>query len=145
MKTYNQRVFKNPAFIKLALATLISSFGDSLYALAITLSVYNITGSIAGVAGMWLIRAVIRILCQFLSGVIVDRFNKKKVSIYVYQISAALMLSIVLTNDTYLLLAFVVIFILQGTSDMDNIAQMGIMAEVIPEDNLADAENVDIL
>ena len=52
MKTYNQRVFKNPAFIKLALATLISSFGDSLYALAITLSVYNITGSIAGVAGM---------------------------------------------------------------------------------------------
>lgn len=145
MKTYNQRVFKNPAFIKLALATLISSFRDSLYALAITLSVYNITGSIAGVAGMWLIRAVIRILCQFLSGVIVDRFNKKKVSIYVYLISAALMLSIVLTNDTYLLLAFVVIFILQGTSDMDNIAQMGIMAEVIPEDNLADAENVDIL
>lgn len=145
MKTYNQRVFKNPAFIKLALVTLISSFGDSLYALAITLSVYNITGSIAGVAGMWLIRAVIRILCQFLSGVIVYRFNKKKVSIYVYLISAALMLSIVLTNDTYLLLAFVVIFILQGTSDMDNIAQMGIMAEVIPEDNLTDAENVDIL
>ena len=76
---------------------------------------------------------------------IVDRFNKKKVSIYVYLISAALMLSIVLTNDTYLLLAFVVIFILPSTSDMDNIAQMGIMAEVIPEDNLMDAENVDIL
>lgn len=94
---------------------------------------------------MWLIRAVIRILCQLLSGVIVDWFNKKKVSIYVYLISTALMLSIVLTNDTYLLLAFVVIFIMQGTSDMDNIAQMGIMAEVIPEDNLTDAENVDIL
>lgn len=141
MKFIRSKVFKNPAFVKLALATLISSFGDSLYALAITLSVYNITGSIAGVAGMWLIRAVIRIPCQFLSGVIVDRFNKKKVSIYVYLISAALMLSIVLTNDTYLLLAFVVIFILQGTSDMDNIAQMGIMAEVIPEDDLTDAEN----
>ncbi|MBR3470087.1 MAG: hypothetical protein IKH28_10450, partial [Lachnospiraceae bacterium] len=65
MKMFNQRLFKNPAFVKLALATLISSFGDSLYALAITLSVYNITGSIAGVAGMWLIRAVIRIPCQF--------------------------------------------------------------------------------
>ncbi|MBR4604948.1 MAG: hypothetical protein IKO41_01795, partial [Lachnospiraceae bacterium] len=65
MKFIRSKVFKNPAFQKLALATLISSFGDSLYALAITLSVYNITGSIAGVAGMWLIRAVIRIPCQF--------------------------------------------------------------------------------
>ena len=45
-------------------------------------------------------------MSQFLSGVIVDRFNKKKVSIYVYLISAALMLSIVLTNDTYLLLPY---------------------------------------
>ena len=138
----NQRLFKNQAFRKLSLATLISSFGDSLYALAITLSVYHITGSIVGVAGMWLIRALIRIPCQFFSGVIVDRFNKKRISIYVYLLSAALMMAIVFTNDRFLLLAYVVIFILQGTSDMDNIAQMGIISEVIPEDDLTDADSV---
>ena len=138
----NQRLFKSQAFRKLSLATLVSSFGDSLYALAITLSVYNITGSIVGVAGMWLIRALIRIPCQFFSGVVVDRFNKKRISIYVYLVSAALMMAIVFTNDQFLWLAFVVIFILQGTSDMDNIAQMGIMSEVIPEDDLTDADNV---
>ena len=116
--------------------------GDGLYSLAITLSVYNITGSIVGVAGMWLIRALVRIPCQFFSGVIVDRFNKKRISVIVYILSAFLMFAIAFTNDRFLLLAYIIIFILQGTSDMDNMAQMGIMSETISKDHLMDANNV---
>lgn len=135
-------LLKNKIFRILVFTTAISSFGDSLYALAITLSVYELSGSLAGVAGMWLIRALIRIPCQFLSGVIVDRFNRKKVSIYVYLLSAALMLSFVLTNGKYMLLAYVLIFILQGTSDVDNMAQMGLMSELLDKKDLTDANNI---
>ncbi len=43
------RLLKNKSFRLLVWATLVSSFGDSLYALAITLSVYELSGSLAGV------------------------------------------------------------------------------------------------
>jgi hypothetical protein len=43
------RLLKNKSFRLLVWATIVSSFGDSLYALAITLSVYELSGSLAGV------------------------------------------------------------------------------------------------
>ncbi|MDO4296398.1 MAG: hypothetical protein Q4D90_09620 [bacterium] len=75
----------NRNFRLLCVTTLISSIGDSLYSLACTLTVYALSGSIAGVAGMWMIRAIIRIPGQFLAGVVSDRFNRKYISFfYVY-------------------------------------------------------------
>lgn len=142
MKKISNSLLKNEAFRILALVTGISSIGDSLYSLAITLSVYNITGSLMGVAGMWIIRAIIRIPCQFFSGIMIDRYNKKKISIYVYLLSAILMFAIAFTNDKYIMLAFLAVFFLQGTSDIDNMSQMAIMSEMIPEDELTDAESV---
>ena len=142
MKKISNSLLKNEAFHILALVTGISSIGDSLYSLAITLSVYNITGSLMGVAGMRIIRAIIRIPCQFFSGIMIDRYNKKKISIYVYLLSAILMFAIAFTNDKYIMLAFLAVFFLQGTSDIDNMSQMAIMSEMIPEDELTDAESV---
>lgn len=72
------KIFRNKAFRYLVGATTISSLGDSLYSLAITLSVYKITGSIIGVALMWLIMALIRIPCQFMAGIVIDYFDKKR-------------------------------------------------------------------
>ena len=46
------KILKNKIFRILLWVTTISSFGDSLYALAVTLSVYQMSGSIAGVAGI---------------------------------------------------------------------------------------------
>ena len=142
MKFINKKILNNTLIRTLICATAISSLGDSLYSLAITLSVYSITGSVFGVAGMWMIRAIIRIPCQFFSGLMVDFFNKKRICIYVYLLSAAALMSIVMTNDQYLLLAYVIIFILQGTSDLDNMAQMGIVAESVPEEDLTDVNNL---
>ncbi len=142
MQENKNSIWNNKIFKRLGWITAISSLGDGLYSLAITLSVYNITGSVVGVAGMWLIRALVRIPCQFFSGVIVDRFNKKRISVIVYILSAFLMFAIAFTNDRFLLLAYIIIFILQGTSDMDNMAQMGIMSETISKDHLMDANNV---
>lgn len=136
------KIFRNKAFRYLVGATTISSLGDSLYSLAITLSVYKITGSIIGVALMWLIRALIRIPCQFMAGIVIDYFDKKKVSIMVYFISAVLMILFSLFGSRYVVFAYIIIFILQGVSDVDNMAQMGIISEIVAKEELIDAENI---
>lgn len=126
----------------LCYATAISSLGDTLYNLAITLTVYSLSGSVAGVAGMWLIRALIRIPCQFVSGIVVDRYNRKKISIAVYGFSAMVVLLFLLVNETNITWAFVLIFILQGTSDVDNMAQNAMLPELLDKEDLAGANTI---
>ncbi len=91
---------------------------------------------------MWLIRAVIRIPIQFFSGIIADKFNRKKISITIYWISAVLSLLFVFTSSSYIVFAFVLIFLLQGTSDMDNTAQAAMLPEIVEKKDLESANSV---
>lgn len=120
----------------------MSSIGDNLYNLALTLLLYNMTQSVVGVAGMWLVRAVIRIPVQFLSGIIADKFNRQKISITVYWVSAVLSLLFVFTSSTYIVFAFVLIFLLQGTSDIDNTAQAAMLPEIVEKADLESANSI---
>lgn len=135
-------VFKKKSFRILCCATAISSLGDSLYSLACTLTVYAMSGSILGVAGMWLIRALIRIPSQFVSGVVADKCNRKKVSVIIYLISAFLVCLFLCVNEANLVLAFILIFILQGTSDVDNMAQAAILPELLEKEELQSANSI---
>ncbi|SDA70312.1 Major Facilitator Superfamily protein [Butyrivibrio sp. INlla18] len=137
-----KNLLKNKNYRLLAEATTISSIGDSLYSLAITLSIYHITGSIFGIALMWLIRAIIRIPCQAIAGYIVDKYNRKNVSILVYLISAVLMLAFFFMEGKTIIAAYVVIFLLQGISDVDNMAQYGIMQIVVNREELEQANSI---
>lgn len=103
---------QNRNFRLLCFITLISSIGDSLYSLAITLTVYQASGSVAGVAGMWLIRALVRIPAQFAAGIVSDRLNRKAVSIWIYSINTVLVAAFLFTGNRYLMAAYVIIFIL---------------------------------
>lgn len=134
-------LWKKKPFWILCCATTISSFGDSLYSLACTLTVYALSGSLSGVAGMWLIRALIRIPGQFFAGVMADCFDRKKISIGIYLISAVLVSLFLLTDKAGMLFAFVLIFLLQGTSDVDNIAQMAILPEIVEKEELQSANS----
>lgn len=133
---------KNRNFRLLVEATAVSSFGDSLYALAITLSVYHLTGSIFGIAIMWFIRAIIRIPCQFLAGVLIDRFDRRKISITVYFVSSILMFLFFLFEGKSILFAYFIIFILQGISDVDNMAQYGILQDIVEKEKLDKANSI---
>lgn len=132
----------NRNFRLICLTTFISSVGDSLYNLACTLTLYAITGSVAGVAGMWLIRALIRIPGQFFSGILTDRWNRKYLSVAVYLISAVLVLLFLITEGKNLFLAYGLIFLLQGTSDIDNTAQSAMMPEIVKKEELAEANSI---
>ena len=58
---------------------LISNLGSSLTSIAIPLAAYKMTGSMSGLAGVWLLRIVASATVLPLSGVIADRYNRKAI------------------------------------------------------------------
>lgn len=74
----DMKLTSNKNFLSLAIGSFISTIGDHLYNFALTIWLYEISNSIGSVAGMWFARAFFRIPIQYISGTIVDRYNKKK-------------------------------------------------------------------
>ncbi|WP_427036900.1 MFS transporter [Cytobacillus pseudoceanisediminis] len=60
----------------------ISRLGDFIYLIAINLIVYDMTGSAAAVAGLWIIGPVTSVLTNSWSGGLIDRKNKKSIMIW---------------------------------------------------------------
>lgn len=142
MEMNKNLLLNNRNFRLICLTTLISSIGDGMYNLACTLTLYAMSGSVAGVAGMWLIRALIRIPSQFIAGVISDKYNRKHISVGIYIISAILVLLFIVTSNEYIIFAYSLIFILQGTSDVDHTAQMAMLPEIVKKEELASANSI---
>jgi len=72
-------LLKNRNFTLLTFGGFISSIGDYLYNIGVTVYLYSATKSVGAVALMWLSRAVLRIPMLYLSGIIADSYNKKRV------------------------------------------------------------------
>lgn len=60
----------------------ISRLGDFIYLIAINLIVYDMTGSAAAVAGLWIIGPLTSVLTNSWSGGLIDRKNKKSIMIW---------------------------------------------------------------
>lgn len=60
----------------------ISRLGDFIYLIAINLIVYDLTGSAAAVAGLWIIGPITSVIANSWSGGIIDRKNKKSIMIW---------------------------------------------------------------
>ncbi|WP_346878127.1 hypothetical protein [Clostridium sp. UBA7791] len=90
-------LLKNKNFTLLSIGGFISSIGDYLYNIGVTVYIYSLTKSVGAVALMWLSRGVLRIPMLYLSGLIADSYNKKRV--------------IMVTNLVSVIFAFLFIFI----------------------------------
>ena len=94
-----------------------------------------------GVFDIARVRALIRIPAQFAAGIIADRFNRKYISLAVYLLNAVLAASFLVTGDRNLLAAYVIIFLLQGTQDVDNVAQTAMLPELVRKEDLVEANS----
>lgn len=84
----NIRQWKNPAVLLASLG--IASIGDFIYLVAINIIVYQMTGSAAAVAGLWIIGPLVNILTKFWTGSFIDYRSKKKVIMVTYLLRAGL-------------------------------------------------------
>ncbi|TYS54425.1 MFS transporter [Sutcliffiella horikoshii] len=61
----------------------ISYLGSWIYLIALNISILNMTGSAAAVAGLYIIRPIAILLTNTWAGSVIDRVNKKKLMIWV--------------------------------------------------------------
>lgn len=134
-------LLKNKNFTLLAIGGFISSIGDYLYTIAVTVYLYSITNSVLSVALMWLSRGVLRIPDLYLSGIIADYFNKRKVIVWVNLLSGVVALLFIFGNQHRLWLIYVLTFLLQALSDMEVSSENAILPEIVPKDQLAPANS----
>ena len=74
-------IWKNPILLLSGIG--ISYLGSWIYLIAINLSVLQMTGSAAAVAGLYIIRPIAVLLTNTWSGSVIDRVNKRKLMIFV--------------------------------------------------------------
>ncbi|WP_289890758.1 hypothetical protein [Virgibacillus pantothenticus] len=68
--------WKNPILLLFSIG--ISSIGDFIYLVAINIIVYQLTGSAAAVAGLWIIAPLVNIITKFWTGSFIDYRSKRK-------------------------------------------------------------------
>lgn len=80
------REWKDPAVLLTSLG--IAGIGDFIYLVAINIIVYQMTGSAAAVAGLWIMGPIVNIFTKFWTGSFIDYRSKKKVIMATYLLRA---------------------------------------------------------
>ena len=75
-------ILKYPGFIKLWLGGLISRLGDSIDAIAFMWMIYQLTDSSLLMGTIMAVNFLPNVIFGFFSGVLVDRWNKKKIMLF---------------------------------------------------------------
>src|SRR5699024_3475849 len=82
----NLKGWKNPIILLSSIA--IASIGDFIYLVAINIIVYQLTGSAAAVAGLWIIGPLTNIVTKLWTGSFIDYRSKRRVMVATYIIRA---------------------------------------------------------
>ncbi|MGD6857662.1 MFS transporter [Bacillus infantis] len=85
-------VWKNPILLVSGIG--VSYLGNWMYLIALNISILNLTGSAAAVAGLFIIRPIAILVTNTWSGSVIDRVNKRKLMILIDIVRGALVLFI---------------------------------------------------
>ncbi|RDU35634.1 MFS transporter [Neobacillus piezotolerans] len=93
--------WKNPILLLTGIG--ISYLGSWLYLVALNISILDLTGSAAAVAGLYIIRPIAVLITNTWSGSVIDRANKRKLMIATDVIRGLLVFIIPFTNSLWLI------------------------------------------
>ena len=135
-------LFKNKNFTLLSIGGFISSIGDYLYNIGVTVYIYSLTKSVGAVALMWLSRGVLRIPMLYLSGLIADSYNKKRVIMVTNLVSVIFAFLFIFINEQRLWLVYILAFILQSLNDIDVSSETAILPELVSKEELSYSNSI---
>jgi MFS transporter, DHA3 family, macrolide efflux protein len=135
-------LLNNKNFTLLTIGGFISSIGDYLYNIGVTVYLYSLTKSVGTVALMWLSRAVLRIPMLYLSGIIADSFNKKKVIMLTNLLSVSIAFLFIFANEQRLWLVYVLAFLLQSLNDIDVSSETALLPEIVSKEELTYSNSI---
>jgi CRP-like cAMP-binding protein len=132
-------VFRKRDFSLLWTAQLVSTIGSSLTDLAAGILVFRVTGSALSVGLMLMATAVPSLVVGLLAGVVVDRYDRKKIMIATDLIRAVLVASIPFLISIDIAFLYVVVLTASGVKQFFDPAQQSVLPDVASEEELASA------
>lgn len=108
----------------------VSSVGEWIYFIALNLIVLNLTESALAVSGLYIVRAISSLFTNFWSGSLIDRFNKKKLMIFLNMVQSILI--VILPCFSSLLWMYVLVFLITVASSMYQPTSMTYITKLIP-------------
>jgi MFS family permease len=136
-------LLRDRSFRLLWSAHVVSSFGDALTALALLLTAQRLTGSTAAVAATAIAIALPQLAVGLLAGVMVDRWNRRRVMIASDVIRAALVLGFLTVGTAdHLWLLYALAFAQSAVGTFFNPARAALLAELLPAARLLPANSL---
>ncbi len=121
-------------FRRLWLSHVVSTFGDSVTALALLLTAQRLTGSTAAVATTAIAIALPQLLFGLFSGVLVDRWDRRRIMVYSDLVRAGLVLGfIAITSADLMWLLYVIAFVQATVGTLDNPARAAVLPQIVRE------------
>ena len=124
-------MWKYPALLLSGIG--ISYLGGWIYLIALNVSVLNMTGSPAAVAGLFMIKPIATLFTNTWSGSVIDRVNKRKLMIFVNVMRGLLVMLIPLVYEIWLI--YVILFFINLLSAFFGPASSVYITRLVPANN----------
>ncbi len=137
-------VLRNRSFRRIWTAQLVSTIGDALTTLAAGIIVWERTGSALSVGLMLMATAVPTLVVGLIAGVVVDRFDRKKIMVASDLIRAGLVatLPFLLTSTGSVVWLYVVVMLSSSVTQFFSPANESVLPEIASEEELGAANAI---
>src|SRR5690606_36510209 len=136
-------VFRNRRFRSLWIAELISTIGDSLVDIAAAILVYRLTGTALSVGLVLMAAAAPALVVGLFAGVIVDRYDRKRIMVVCDMLRGIFVLTIPLLVGTlgvwYL---YVAVALVSAVGTFFHPAHASVLPEIASDEELAAANSM---
>ncbi len=111
-------LFKNKSFVKLWLAGFLSMLGDYVFSISLYIWVYGSTGSMVALSSSIFFQFLPRLIMSPIAGIVVDRFDRKKVLIIADLLRAFILLNLFFIQNTEKLIIVYLIILFNSAITM---------------------------
>jgi DHA3 family macrolide efflux protein-like MFS transporter len=135
-------VLRKRAFVYLWSAQLVSTIGDALTSLAAGIIVYRVTGSVLNVGLMLMATAVPALVFGLIAGVVVDRFDRKRIMIAADLIRLVIVASIPFLVNVHIAWLYVMVMLSASVTQFFSPANESVLPEIASEEELGAANAI---
>ncbi|MGZ8561998.1 MAG: MFS transporter [Candidatus Limnocylindria bacterium] len=135
-------VLRKRAFVFLWSAQLVSTIGDALTSLAAGIIVYRVTGSVLNVGLMLMATAVPTLIFGLIAGVVVDRFDRKRIMIAADLIRLVIVASIPFLVNINIAWLYVMVMLSASVTQFFSPANESVLPEIASEEELGAANAI---
>ena len=135
-------VLRNGRFVRLWTAQLVSTIGDALTSLAAGIIVYERTQSVLSVGLILMATAVPTLVFGLIAGVVVDRYDRKKIMIAADILRAAVVVTIPFLITASIVWLYVLVIVSSSITQFFSPANESVLPEIASEEELGAANAI---